>query len=71
MMHAAVLIFALCSAADGQQDAPADACEHGEIRAQSCGAAERFVRAGMREGQTLHIMDCSNIWRFRPAEPLT
>jgi hypothetical protein len=58
MMHAALLIFVLCGPLDGGDDAPADSCEHGEMRARSCGAAERFLRAGMRAGQVLHVMAC-------------
>jgi hypothetical protein len=40
------------------EHAALDACEHGEIRAASCDAAERWLRAGLRHGQTLHVMGC-------------
>jgi hypothetical protein len=53
MMHAFLLAFTLCSTAPGL-----DACEEGEVRARSCAAAEAWVRAGMREGQTLHVASC-------------
>lgn len=58
MTHAAILLILLCGPADTREDAPADACEHGEIRARSCAVAERYIRAGMRAGQVLHILAC-------------
>lgn len=58
MMHAALLVFLLCGPDDGRDDAPADSCEHGEMRARSCAAAERYIRAGMRADQVLHILGC-------------
>jgi hypothetical protein len=57
-MHAALLVFLLCGPADLRDDAPADACEAGEMRARSCAAAEHYLRAGLRDGQVLHVMDC-------------
>lgn len=58
-MHAFLLVFTICaSAAD-----PAigwQACEEGEIRARSCAAAEAWVRAAMRPGQTLHVSSCES-----------
>lgn len=58
MMHIAVLVILICGAADLRDDAPADACEAGEIRAASCQAAEQYIRAGLQPGQTLHVMGC-------------
>lgn len=52
MMHVAILLFALCAAGDP------DDCEMGEIRARSCAAAEAYLRAGMRPGQTLFVWGC-------------
>lgn len=58
MMHMALLLIMLCGPGDQMDDAPLDACEEGTIRARSCAAAERWVRAGMRADQTLHILGC-------------
>lgn len=58
MMHAALLVFMLCGPADLLDEAPLDACEHGEMRARSCAAAERYIRTGMRAGQVLHVLTC-------------
>lgn len=57
MMHAFLLVFTICSVAMD----PAIgwfACEEGEIRARSCAVAEAWIRAGLRDGQTIHISTC-------------
>jgi hypothetical protein len=51
MMHAFLLAFALCSGTY-------DGCEEGTVLAQSCAAAEAWVRAGMRDGQELIVLSC-------------
>lgn len=53
MAHAFILVFTLCSTATGL-----DACEEGTVVARSCAAAEAWVRAGLRDGQVLHIVHC-------------
>jgi hypothetical protein len=57
-MHAALILVWICGARGMDEHAALDACEHGEIRAASCDAAERWLRAGLRHGQTLHVMGC-------------
>ncbi len=48
-----VLFFAICGASPGL-----DACEEGHVAARSCEAAEAYIRAGLRPGQTLHVTGC-------------
>ncbi len=54
LAHAFLLAFTICSGTT----VSFDACEEGEVRARSCAAAEAWVRAGMRAGQTLHVVHC-------------
>jgi len=58
MMHAALLLFAICSGPDPAWPSEMSACEEGILAAQSCAIAERYVRAGLRPGQELHIWSC-------------
>lgn len=48
--HAALLVFMLCTPAE---------CEPGEVRAASCQIAERYVAAGLRTGQRLVVISCT------------
>jgi hypothetical protein len=41
------------------EDAPPDACESGYVTARTCAAAEAWMRAGLRDGQTLIVQDCT------------
>jgi hypothetical protein len=59
-MHAIALAFILCAADAEREDAPPDTCEAGETRAASCQQAEAWMRAGLREGQTIHIQQCQS-----------
>jgi hypothetical protein len=54
--HAFVLAFMICSSGDPFLDS--ERCEEGYVRARSCEAAEQFIRAGLRPGQTFHIAHC-------------
>lgn len=54
MMLAALLTFAICAADPVEHDG----CEHGEVRARSCVAAEAYMRAGLRVDQVLHVYSC-------------
>ena len=54
----ALLIFIICAPASGHEYEAHDACEHGEILHTSCDAAAAWLRAGLREGQTLHVTGC-------------
>ncbi|CAB4157009.1 hypothetical protein UFOVP747_62 [uncultured Caudovirales phage] len=58
MTHAALLLFALCSAPDPAWPNAMSACEEGEVRARTCEIAIRYVTAGIRPGQELHIWSC-------------
>lgn len=55
--HAFALAFVIC-VGDGEH---LQGCEEGTTWARSCAAAEAHVRAGMREGQTLHIWECRRV----------
>ena len=56
-MHAFALVFLICAAsADPAQES--DRCEEGIVRAASCAAAEAWVRAGVRPGQSVFIQHC-------------
>jgi hypothetical protein len=52
------LLFTLCGADAAREDAPPDACESGIIRHAECAGAQRFLRAGLRAGQVLHVHRC-------------
>ncbi|UPY35509.1 hypothetical protein [Sediminicoccus sp. KRV36] len=52
-LHAALLSFIICGTAYGL-----DGCEEGRIEARSCAAAEAWLRAGLREGQSLRVLEC-------------
>lgn len=54
--HAFMLAFTICSGGNPFLDP--DRCEEGFVKARSCEAAEQFIRAGLRPGQTLHIAHC-------------
>lgn len=49
---AAILFFAICTAHSDEL------CEEGQAWARSCAVAEQHLRAGLREGQTLHVWAC-------------
>lgn len=52
MVHGWLLFFAICGGS------PRAECEPGFLMAQSCRAAEQFIRRGMRPGQVLHLSGC-------------
>jgi hypothetical protein len=57
MFHAFALFFAICAGTgEHLQD-----CEDGITRARSCQHAEQHVRAGMTQGQTLHVWRCERV----------
>ena len=57
-LHAVLLLAILCAAprVDGW-----NACEEAAIRAASCQAAETWLRAGLRPGQTIRVLSCDEV----------
>lgn len=51
--HGFLLLFSICGSTL--------LCEDGFVRARSCKAALAFVEAGLRPGQRLHLIYCSEI----------
>lgn len=46
-----IAFFAICPASG-------HACEEGHVIARDCATAERWLRAGLRRDQTLHVTEC-------------
>jgi hypothetical protein len=57
--HAVILLALLCGSGEGP--GRWDMCEEAEIRAATCDAAEAWLRAGMRHGQTLRVLSCEAV----------
>jgi hypothetical protein len=51
MKPAFILLFLICPAEGAL-------CEEGMVVHRACALAENYVRFGMREGQSLHIIEC-------------
>ncbi len=51
MKPAFILLFLICPPEGAM-------CEEGLVVHRTCVLAERYVRWGMREGQSLHITEC-------------
>jgi hypothetical protein len=51
MKPAFILLFLICPPEGAQ-------CEEGLVVHHTCAMAERYVRFGLREGQSLHVTEC-------------
>jgi hypothetical protein len=51
MKPAFILLFLICPAEGAL-------CEEGLVAHRTCALAENYVRFGMRQGQSLHIIEC-------------
>jgi len=53
-----LLLFAICRVPEPEA---LDGCEYGQVAAPTCAAAERYLRAGLRPGQVLHVWECGAV----------